>query len=176
MRRSIKETWEVLNSNGLKAPIRPDGEPLVPDCIPCYDDEELGLSIFKTEIVSEDLSGLSMPRTYFARSLISRVSFQNTDLTESNMCWNDFNECDFSGAILKSCDMRASGFIKCDFTGAVLRGADLRRSHFDKCKFSDADFSRTMVNVKQEKMFNLSFSQAIRARWRWFLGNEPEGG
>jgi BTB/POZ domain-containing protein KCTD9 len=81
-----------------------DNHPPMPERLPQYDDSEpLGFSIFRTLLDDAlDLSDLTLPRTFFGRSQIDRVSFRNSDLHESNLCWNDFNGTDFSGADLGS--------------------------------------------------------------------------
>src|SRR5262245_2116933 len=124
MRKSLEETWRYLEAEGEDVPRRPDGRPFVPDRMPNHDDEELGFSYCRYRLEDADNSNLTLPRTFFGRSLFVRVSFANTDLSGSRMCWNDFNKCDFSGADLSDCDMRASHFLGCRFVGAVLRGAD----------------------------------------------------
>ena len=123
-------------------PRRPDGRPLVRDQMPSIDDEEpLAFSYYKSGLEDADLGDLTMPRTFFGRSGFTRVRFAGTDLSESRMCWNDFEDCDFRGADLSACDMRASNFKGCTFAGAVLRGADLRRSSFEDCDFAGADLA-----------------------------------
>lgn len=134
-RRSLEETWQHL---GDWMPRDTQGQPFVPPGMPNYDDEELGFSFFRHGVEDGDYSHLTLPRTYMGRSGLTRVSFRNTDLSESRMCWNDFIECDFSEADLSGCDMRASVFRNCKFIRAVLRGADLRRSSFEDCDFTGA--------------------------------------
>jgi BTB/POZ domain-containing protein KCTD9 len=67
----------------------------MPERLPRHDDEEpLGFNLFRTRLSDAlDLSDLSLPRTFFGRSEINQVSFRNTDLRESNLCWNDFPTC-----------------------------------------------------------------------------------
>jgi uncharacterized protein YjbI with pentapeptide repeats len=36
------------------------------------------------------------------------------------MRWNDFHQCDFSGADLSRCDMRSSNFRGCKFAGGTM--------------------------------------------------------
>jgi BTB/POZ domain-containing protein KCTD9 len=90
---------------------------------PRYDDEEVGVQFFRTEVLHEDLSNLTLPATYFARSGFARTSFRNTDLQRSTLCWNDFVEVDFRDACLADCDLRSSEFEGCQFDGADMRGA-----------------------------------------------------
>lgn len=142
MRKTIEDTWRQLEAEGDRPPRHSDGRPVVPDRMPSCDDEEpLGLAYYKTRLMDADRSSLRMPRTYFGRSGFYRVRFADTDLSDSRMCWNDFEDCDFSGADLSGCDMRASKFDRCRFVGASLRVADLRRSSFEDCDFSEADMT-----------------------------------
>lgn len=141
MRKSLEETWRYLEAEGEDVPRRADGRPFVPDRMPSDDDEVLGFSYFRYRLVGADNSNLTLPRTFFGRSWFVGVSFVNTDLAGSRMCWNDFNRCDFSGADLSDCDMRASHFLGCKFVGAILRGADLRRSSFEECDFTGAELA-----------------------------------
>jgi uncharacterized protein YjbI with pentapeptide repeats len=146
--------------------------------MPCYDDEELGFSYFRYGLEDADNSNLTLPRTYFGRSQLSRVNFVNTDLSESRMCWNDFDECDFSGSDLSRCDMRASIFKNCKFVGTVLRGADLRRSSFEGCDFTGANLAGAVAEhrgsegavyncLSHEQRAGLSLAES---------GPEPPGG
>ena len=70
-----------LREIGLLA--RDDQAPM-PERVPQYsDDEPLGFNVFRTRLADAlDLSDLSLPRTFFGRSEINRVSFLNTDLKE----------------------------------------------------------------------------------------------
>jgi uncharacterized protein YjbI with pentapeptide repeats len=131
-------------------PRRPDGRPFIADQMPNYDDEELCFSYFRYQLEDADNSNLTLPRTFFGRSWFVRVSFENTDLSESRMCWNDFDECDFSGADLSACDMRASNFRGCRFVSAVLRGADLRRSSFHACDFTGAELAGALAGDEDD--------------------------
>jgi BTB/POZ domain-containing protein KCTD9 len=89
-----------------------DERPPLPERLPRHDDDEpLGFSVFRTRLDEGlDLSGLTLPRTFFGRSHIDRVLFRNCDLHESNLCWNDFVGTDFTCANLAGSDMRASLF------------------------------------------------------------------
>lgn len=116
--------------------------PFVPPQVPSYEDKEpLGFSFFGRGGRVRDYSNLTLPRTYFGHSRLTRLRFANTDLSGSRMCWNDFVGCDFRGADLSGCDMRASTFTGCKFLGAAFRGADLRRSSFKDCDFTGADLT-----------------------------------
>jgi hypothetical protein len=55
----------------------------MPDRIPRYDDgQPWGVNFFRTMLSENDLSNLTLPRTYFGRLQISNVSFRDTDFTE----------------------------------------------------------------------------------------------
>jgi uncharacterized protein YjbI with pentapeptide repeats len=155
-----------------------DERPPVPDHIPQPEDEEpLGLSFFRT-FVGEgvDLSNLSIPRTYFGRSEISNASFRNTDLTESNLRWNDFIDVDFTEATLTRADLRASVYARVNFTRTNLCGADMRRAHFEKCDFNGAVMDGAILARSQGHLLNLSNVQKAVVDWRREDGPEPSGG
>jgi uncharacterized protein YjbI with pentapeptide repeats len=180
VRRSLDETWQFLEADGDDMPRHPDGQPMVRDSMPSYDDEEpLGLSYYKSGLEDADRSNLAMPRTYFGRSGFYRVRFTGTDLSESRMCWNDFEDCDFSGADLSGCDMRASKFERCRFAGAPLRIADLRRSSFEDCDFSGADLTGAVAEDEDAIWCVqdwLSDEQQAVMAWSEDEGPEPPGG
>jgi hypothetical protein len=179
MRRTLEETWAVLEARGMRMPRTADGRPFVKPQMPNIGDDELGFSIFRYEIRSGDYSNLTLPRTNFGRSLIQHVTFANTDLSESWMCWNDFEDCDFSGADLTGCDMRASNFRRCKFAGASLRGADLRRSLFEDCDFLGADVTGAVVvpdlGITCVEEY-LTEQQGLVLAWSDDHGPEPPGG
>lgn len=68
-----------------------------------------------------DHSGLTLPRAYFGRSDINNASLFNTDLHESNLCWNDFTDVDFGESDLSQSDLRASVFEMCLSPNAILK-------------------------------------------------------
>ncbi len=150
----------------------------LPERVPqCDDDGTPGVRFFRTCLeASADLSALTLPRTFFGRSEIAGTSFAGTDLSESNLCWNDFIEVDFSQADLQRCDLRSSNFEHCRFAGASLRGADLRHSSFDECDFTDADMAGTIVEKAQKAGLSLSAAQSSVVDWRDDAGPEPDGG
>src|SRR6267378_5141446 len=102
--------------------------PPLPDHLPRSGDEEpLGVSFFRTFIgEGDDLSNLFLPHTFFGRSEVNDATFRNTDFTESNLCWNDFVDVDFTDATLADSDIRASLFQRVRFVRTDLRCADLR--------------------------------------------------
>jgi BTB/POZ domain-containing protein KCTD9 len=155
--KTYEESCRVLRSKGLM------DEPFPPlaDRMPAYDDEEPhGLSIFRTHLMEEDLSGLTLPRTFFGRSLVARCLWVNTDLSESCLCWNDFERCDFSGAALRGADLRASNFEDCSFDAADLSRADLRGSSFTgQCSFIGATVEGMRVTLRQLARLSLSAKQ-----------------
>jgi hypothetical protein len=123
-----------------------------------------------------DLEHLTIPRTFFGRSEISYISFKNTDLSESTLCWNDFIEVDFTEADLSGSDLRASLFKRTAFVRTNLRDADLRRSTFKECDFTAADLRGTKLTHEQGKVLPLSDEQRQAIDWQVSSGEEPPGG
>jgi BTB/POZ domain-containing protein KCTD9 len=151
--------------------------PQIPKKTPAYDDPEpLGVSFFRQLIESVDLSNLSLPRTFFGRSEFRKVSFENSELSESNLCWNDFIEVKFSHASLKQADVRASNFRLVRFDRADLSGADLRRSVFESCTFRGANLTGCVFTLNQRRSLSLSKAQEAQVVWKAEVGKEPGGG
>lgn len=151
--------------------------PRLPDRMPRYDDEEPGLSFFKTYVGDgADFSNLTIPRTYFSRSEISDISFQNTDLSQSYLCWNDFVDVDFSSANLSEADLRGSAYRNVNFTSARLNDADLRHSTFEDCDFEGADLAGATLSRSQKRSLSLTSRQIKAVDWRWRAGPLPDGG
>jgi BTB/POZ domain-containing protein KCTD9 len=152
--------------------------PPIPDHVPQPEDEEpLGLSFFKTFVgEGADLSNLSLPRTFFGRSEIRNASFRNTDLTESNLRWNDFIDVDFSEATLVRADLRASIYTRVNFTRTDLRGADMRRADFEECVFDSALMDGVVLTRAHADRLALSNAQTAVIDWRNEDGPEPSGG
>jgi BTB/POZ domain-containing protein KCTD9 len=148
-----------------------DPPPPLPNRSPKPDDEgPLGVSFFRTS-VGNDLSGLTLPRTFFGRSEIGGVSFRDTDLHESTLCWNDFIDVDFSNAVLRGADLRASLFERVTFAGA-----DLRISSFLDCRFEGAAMKGATLTRAQGESLALSPQQRAEINWVDEGGDEPEGG
>jgi len=152
-----------------------DPPPPMPERMPRHDEEPSGVSFFRTS-VEGDLSGLTLPRTFFGRSEIARASFRGTQLRESNLCWNDFIDVRFDGADLGGADMRASHFERAVFDGADLTSADLRRSTFVRCSFKGAVMKRTALTVRQGAALPLSATQRSNIAWADSEGEGPAGG
>jgi len=173
-RLSYEESFHRLKKHYLDA-----GDiPPMPDHLPRYDDEEpLGVNFFRAFVGDGgDLSNLTLPRTFFGRSEINNVRFCNTDLTESNLCWNDFIDVDFSEAVLVRSDLRASMFRNVSFAGANLSYADLRQSSFDQCNFSQSTMTGVILTHAQGKILELSEKQRQEIAWTNDEGDEPGGG
>ncbi len=156
----------------------PGNIPPLPDHLPKYDDPEpLGVNFFPTFVgEGADLSNLTLCRTFFGRSEINNASFQNTDLTESNLSWNDLVDVDFTDSVLTHCDLRASSFYRVEFVHANLQGADLRRSSFESCDFDGALMEGAILTYKQGLMLKLSPEQRAYTSWTDDDGLEPGGG
>jgi uncharacterized protein YjbI with pentapeptide repeats len=151
--------------------------PKIPQGRPNYDDEgPLGVNFFRTRLEHKKLVNLTLPRTFFSRSEIRKVSFENTDLSESTLCWNNFIEVDFSKATLTNSDLRAATFTRVRFNQADLRGTDLRRSSFDISSFMGADLSGAIATRKQQASLTLSKRQIAQISWTEVDGDEPGGG
>jgi hypothetical protein len=177
MRRSLEETWQILAERGMFkfSASTPSLPPRMPSI---YDEELIGIHFFRTQC-GFDLSDLSLPRTFMGRSYFVGTRFNNSDLSESRMCWNDFTNCDFSGADLSRCDMRASHFEACIFRNADLSGADLRRSSFTACIFQGANFTGTIAckaSAAEDLIPLLEKLQRRKMRWVHDDGEEPPGG
>jgi uncharacterized protein YjbI with pentapeptide repeats len=173
-RKTYRDSCLLLQKIGQ---IEQGALPKIPDHRPNYDDPEpLGVSFFRTLLENEKLANLTLPRTFFSRSEIRKVSFENTDLAESTLCWNDFIEVNFSKATLTKSDLRAAIFVKVRFNQADLRGTDLRRSSFEACSFVGADLSGAAATRKQQASLNLSERQLAQVSWTDDDGEEPGGG
>src|SRR5688572_5747799 len=133
-RLSYEESCRLLQSLGY---LYGGTIPPLPARMPYADDENPGVSFYKTRVTGEGLENLTIPRTYFGRSQVGPISFRNTDLSESVLCWNDFEGVDFGACDLSRSDLRASNFERVRFVAADLRGGDLRRSSFVACDFTD---------------------------------------
>jgi len=171
-RKPYAESCRVLQSQEL---LEADQLPPLPERAPRHDDEQLGVSFFRTRLADVALDGLTVPRTFFGRSEIRGVSFGGTDLSESTANWNDFIDVDFSSADLSRADLRASIFESVSFRGAVLRGTDLRRATFRGCTFTDADMTGVKLTRAFTWLFQLSRAQRAVIDWQ-SPGPEPEGG
>ena len=145
--------------------------------MPRYDDEEPGLSFFRTFLgEGDDFSNLTIPRTFISRTEVNDAAFRNTDLSQSCMCWNDFVEVGFRGADLSGADLRRSTFRKVRFSASSLRGADLRHSSFEDCDFEGADLAGAVLSRSQKTSLGLTPEQSKVVDWRWRSGPEPDGG
>ena len=150
--------------------------PLIPQQRPRHDDEVMGVSFFRTELVDAKLDHLTLPRTFFGRSEIRATSFRDTDLSESTANWNDFIEVDFTGANLSGSDMRACVFERVKFRGATLMGVDFRYCGFKQCDFTEADLTDVKLTQRVGAALRLTPEQQSVVDWHAEDGEEPEGG
>ena len=172
-RLSYEDSCRRLQESYLQAGTIPQ----MLDHLPQADDENHGVSFFRTFVGKGDnLSNLTLPRTFFGRSEINNALFQNTDFTESNLCWNDFTDVDFTNAILARCDLRASVFDRVKFVSADLTNADMRQSSFTSCEFTDAHMSGAVLTQEQGNKLHLSGKQRAEIAWAKEDGPEPSGG
>ena len=145
--------------------------------MPLPDDEEpLGLSFFRTRVEDESFDNFSMPRTFFGRSQINSCTLRNADLSQSNLCWNDFLDVDFSLADLRGADLRCSIFKRVKFQNTDLRSADLRRAGFIDCDFKDAQLEGTRLTRFQIQRLKLALAQKRVIKKSWTAGEVPPGG
>jgi BTB/POZ domain-containing protein KCTD9 len=174
IRRTYQDSCELLAEYGF---IETGTIPPIPNHQPQYDDEEpLGVTFFRTSVGEADLDGLTLPRTYFAKSQVGPVSFKNTDLSESTLCWNDFDEVNFTDAELSRSDLRASNFTATAFVRANLRDADLRHASFEECDFTEADMLGAKLTYEQAENIRLSAKQREAIDWQNSDGDDPPGG
>jgi BTB/POZ domain-containing protein KCTD9 len=151
--------------------------PPMPDHLPQNDDREpLGVNFFRTRLETAHLDNLTLRRTFFGRSEIQGTSFVNTDLAQSNLCWNDFISVDFSDASLESSDLRCSTFSQVRFVRTNLIKVDLRRSSFESCIFDLAHVTGAIAHESQKASLRLSAAQANDIVWTKDEGDEPGGG
>jgi hypothetical protein len=177
-RLSYEESCQRLkfvDDNGVILPM--------PGHMPRSDDTgPLGVSFFKMFVGPDygggdwDLSNLTLTRTFFGRSEVNSVLFKNTDLTESNLCWNDFINVDFTDAVLAQSDLRASVFTCVRFVRTDLRGVDMRHSSFENCDFDDALLMGAVLTAEQGSKMTLSDQQCEQIAWTDEQGPEPIGG
>ncbi len=171
MRKSYEASCEELIRQGVI-----DEVPPMPTRQPAYDDELLGLEFFRTEVADLQATAMTLPRTFFGRSRIAACSFVDTDLSESTLCWNDFEDVDFSRAGLGRADLRSSLFLRCRFDGADLSEADLRRSTFEECTFVGTAFLSARLTRGQASALPLTSDQRLQAAVTRDEGPEPPGG
>lgn len=154
-----------------------EARPVLPERIPRFDDEgPLGVTFFKTRVNDVHLTNLTLPRTFFGRSGIDRTNFENSDLSESTLCWNDFTDVSFRKTDLRESDLRASIFERVDFTEADLRSCDLRHSSFLSCTFQGTLLDNAKLTRDQVGKLSLSNEQVRSISIQDDPGEEPLGG
>lgn len=145
-RMTFAESWAFLKRKRLMSL---KGSPSVIDHHAGWDREgdPTNIDFFRTAWEDADLANLTIPRLYINRSDLQQVSFRNSDLNQSFMCWNDFVDCDFTDADLTCCDMRRSLFRGCKFIRCKMVAAYLSGSEFDDCDFTDADLRGAIIDT-----------------------------
>lgn len=172
-RLSTDNTWAFLEALGYEPPRNAKGKPRFASRSVVNEET---LSFFRTEVIGEEFSRLTMPRTFFARTGIASTLFRDTDLQGSFMCWNDWLDCDFSKANLAQADMRCCQFMYCDFTETDLTTADLRNSDFVHCDFTNAQMSNACLTPDQMQTISLSELQKSMINWKCRKKSEPPYG
>lgn len=151
--------------------------PPLPKRLPRYDDPKpLGVNFFRTRIENARLENMTLRRTFFGRSELVGVSFRNSDISQSNLCWNDFSDVDFTDANLSLADLRRSIFSKVHFIRANLTKADLRNSEFVGCNFEGASMNGSSALNRQKSDLRLSEAQIRQVAWTNDEGEDPGGG
>ena len=192
-RLSYEESCKHLQKMGA---IDEGAIPPLPNRSPQHDDDDIssGFRLFRTwlgsgkpfglvippdyenKVQESDCENLTLPRTFFGRCEISRISFKNTDLSDSTLCWNDFIEVNFTDADLSECDLRASLYERTIFVRTNLRNADLRWSTFKESDFTGADLRGAKLSYEQGQALDLSAQQRQVIDWQEKEGEEPPGG
>ena len=173
-RTSYEESCRILQREGH---IEAGAIPLIPKRRPRYDDDEpLGVSFFRTYVDEAKFENMTLRRTFFGRSEISKTSLRHTDLSESSFNWNDFIDVDFSFADLTNSDFRSSILQRVRFTDACLTGVDFRHTTFDNCDFTRTNMSRVRLSRRVGKAIRLSPEQIKSIDWCDEEGDVPGGG
>ena len=179
-RLSYEESYRRLQERGH---FPEKSVPPMPSQLPGVQDKNpLGIYFFRTlvgeeeEGLIEDMSNMTLIRTFFGRTEVRQTSFKSTDLSESYLCWNNFIQVDFTKTILSRSDLRASFYDHVLFVQTDLSGADLRHSAFDACDFTHAVMKGVKLTYEQGSLLNLSESQRQEIDWQDDDGEEPEGG
>ena len=172
-RLTYEQSCKLLEEYGV---VNPGQVPPMPQAIPKHDDEVLGVNFFRTGIENARLENLTIPKTFFGRSELREVSFADSDLSESNLCWNDFISVSFRACLLSRSDLRASIYEKCDFTNCDVSGSDLRRASFKSCIFEGTIFNGALLPERLKTECGFSVDQIAKVRWTQDEGGEPEGG
>lgn len=172
-RLSYEASCRVLHQEGYLGA----GEvPPIPARLPgFFDSGPAGVGFFRTFVGDGALDNLTLPRTFFGRCKAAQLSMRNCDLTESNLCWSNFDGVDFGGSNLTCGDLRASRFEDVRFTGASLRGCDLRGSILIECDFAGADMAGAKLTRFQEEMVLPTDQQKQMIDWQDDEGPEPDG-
>lgn len=170
----ILQEWGLLDEEAI---------PPMPAQMPRHDDDEpLGVGFFKSGLGEDEpgqlalMENMTLPRTFFGRSYIRQISFKNTDLSESRLCWNDFTEVDFTKSDLTGADLRATVYKNVLFVHANLSDTDLRHSLFEGCDFTGATMKGAKLKLEQAEPLNLSKQQREDINWQAEDGEELEGG
>lgn len=172
-RLSYEDSCRALQEKQI---IEPGDIPPLPQQRPRHDDEELGVSFFRTLLADSKMQDLTLPRTFFGRSEIRATSFRNTDLSESTANWNDFIDVDFSAADMSRSDFRGCAFERASFSGAKLAGVDFRHCGFTDCDFTNADVTGAKFTEQAGTLLRLSSEQRRMIDWQTSDGEEPDGG
>lgn len=97
--------------------------------------EHTGATFPQLFSANTDLSGLSLVGSEWEKCDLSRVTFKDTDLTNSYFHGGRLQDCDFRGANLSGVTFEKLKLLRCDFTGA---------SGLEEIEFDDVDMDRVV--------------------------------
>jgi len=83
-----------------------------------------GIKIHNASFSGADLSGANMSEGDF-----SNCDFSHTTLTESCLCYSNFNNCNFELSMLERVDISMAGLISCSFSGFSTFEIDFEKAY-----------------------------------------------
>jgi len=122
------------------------------------------------------LDRVCLPQVCILRSTFREVSFQHAECAGIAANWDEFFDCDFTGADLRKADFRASCFVRCRFDHANLESAELRSAAFRACSFADANMTNAVVKYVQSYFIGVPHDTRKRLKRVWRPATPPPGG
>ncbi|MCW3053679.1 MAG: pentapeptide repeat-containing protein, partial [Chthonomonadales bacterium] len=173
-RIDLKATWEFMEKLGYKPPRDSDGNPrpATGDLNESNNADE-AFSFFRTQVLGENLSYLSLSHTLFGKSEISLTTFRGSNLRRSLSYECDWLDCDLAETELSYANLRTCRFLFCDFSNAKLEGADLRESSFVGCNFTGANLHGVCLDQEYKETVHLSEQQQPQVNWDCPAADDP---
>jgi len=173
-RLNLKATYEYLEELGYEPPRDSEGKPrpATGDLNEPENSNE-AFGFFRTQVLGENLSYLSLSHTLFAKSEISLTTFRGSNLRRSLSHSCDWLDCDLGETELAYADLRTCRFLYCDFSNADLEGADLRQSSFVGCNFTGANMQDVCMELEDRENVNLSDQQKAQINWNCPQADDP---